>query len=192
MSLLIFDLDGTLVKLPINYDELRRRLYKEFGDEKVFTSIYSFLLSLTDDERVKAFEIIDEFELESIQNMYIDPKLNESFRIIEGVTKALVTLQGLKPASKVLEVLGLKDKFSIIVTREYSLNRTDQLMYVLEQAGVDKSRVVFIGDTENDHKASEAVGIRSIILGSTISNRKVDNLFTAVKLALEFLSMCPS
>lgn len=188
MSLIIFDLDGTLVKLPINYDKLRKRLYEEFGDEKVFASLYNFLLSLPNDKRRRAFEIMDEFELESIPNMHIDPTIHECFGIAKNVIKALVTLQGMRPAVKVLKTLGLEDQFSIIVTREYSLDRATQLIHVIEQLRFDKNKVVFIGDTDHDRRASEIVGIKSVILGSTVGGEKVDNILSAVKLALAILS----
>jgi len=187
MNLIIFDLDGTLVRLPIDYDSLRRRLYTEFGDKRVFESIYKFLLSLDDKGRERAFKIIDEFELESISSMYVDPTLNEGFSLIEDFEKALVTLQGLKPAKKILERIGLKDKFSIIVTREVSLDRTQQLMYVMNRLEANKEKTVFIGDTENDFRAAKTVGIVPIIVGSDIDGRNIDNILSAIKVAIGIL-----
>lgn len=187
MNLIIFDLDGTLVRLPIDYDSLRRRLYAEFGDKRVFESIYKFLLSLDDKGRERAFKIIDEFELGSISSMYVDPTLNEGFSLIEDFEKALVTLQGLKPAKKILERIGLKDKFSIIVTREVSLDRTQQLMYVMNRLEANKEKTVFIGDTENDFRAAKTVGIVPIIVGSDIDGRNIDNILSAIKVAIRIL-----
>lgn len=187
MNLIIFDLDGTLVKLPIDYEALRHRLYLTFDNRIVLDSIYRFLIHLDPKSREKAFRIMDKFELESIPQMYIDPTIHEGFRLIRDYTKALVTLQGWRPVIKILEEIGIRKEFSMIVTREYSLNRTEQLMYVLDRLNADRKRTVFIGDTQNDLEAAKIIGIFPIIMGSKIDGNQIKDILSAIRIAISRL-----
>ncbi len=187
MNLIIFDLDGTLVKLPIDYEALRHRLYLTFDNRIVLGSIYRFLIHLDPKSREKAFRIMDKFELESIPQMYIDPTIHEGFRLIRDYTKALVTLQGWRPVIKILEEIGIRKEFSMIVTREYSLNRTEQLMYVLDRLNADRRRTVFIGDTQNDLEAAKIIGIFPIIMGSKIDGNQIKDILSAIRIAISRL-----
>jgi len=184
MNLIIFDLDGTLVRLPIDYEALRLRLYESFNDPLVFDSIYKFLISLDRKRRQEAFRIMDEFELGSVNKMYVDPTIHEGFKLIRSYTKALVTLQGLKPAMLVLEKIGIKEEFSIVVTREFSLNRVEQIKYVMDKLGAEDERTIFIGDTENDLMAAKTLGILPIIVGSKVNGAPVNSILSAIRIAI--------
>lgn len=160
LSLVIFDLDGTLVKLPIDYDKMYDRLRKLFGleDRVVPLRTVDRLTRNNPLLRMRAFEILTEAELEALPRMRINPKLDELRKIFREVRKALVTMQGREVVDLILPRLGLR--FSAIVTREQSMDRSEQLRKALEDLEVRPGEALFIGDRLNDEVSARKVGCR--------------------------------
>ncbi|RLE36910.1 hypothetical protein DRJ17_07650 [Candidatus Woesearchaeota archaeon] len=90
--------------------------------------------------------------------------VGELFKLLDRVVplrtvdKALVTMQGPEVVNQILPLL--KIKFKIIVTREYSLDRAEQLRHVIACLGTQPARVLFIGDRFNDELGARNVGCR--------------------------------
>ena len=70
--------------------------------------------------------------------------------------KALVTLQGRNIVDAVLEKFQLS--FEVVVTREETLSRADQLLKAIKQLNVRKRNVLFVGNTDGDATAASKVG----------------------------------
>lgn len=182
MKLIIFDLDGTLIKLSVDYNKLRQELYKVFGDPLVFRSIYKFLINLSKEDRALAYRIIDNYEMRAVNKMQVNKDLKYVFRITRHLKKAIVTFQGLRPSQKILDLIGIKEEINLLVTREHTLDRKRQIMYVVDKLGFNLSNIGFIGDQISDEEAARALGIKYAIVG----REKTKTLRDAVRILLEY------
>jgi phosphoglycolate phosphatase-like HAD superfamily hydrolase len=70
--------------------------------------------------------------------------------------KALVTMQGKPLVQIALKRLGLS--FNVVITREDSLSRDEQLKIAAEKLGTQAQNILFIGNTNEDMVAAETVG----------------------------------
>jgi HAD superfamily hydrolase (TIGR01549 family) len=151
----IFDLDGTLVDLPIDYD----KLFKDFGklmktaDVRPLTKTISKLDEKTRNEVFKHWEKI---ELEALRKMILKTEGLELYKQYSGKPKALVTMQGKILVENALRQLGIF--FDLIVTRENSLDRVEQLKIAAQKLKTPVKCVLFIGNTEEDSEAAKKIG----------------------------------
>jgi len=167
---LIFDMDGTLLALPVNYSLLKIRLSKELG--RHVTSIFGTLVGLLREGNIEMYRrvlsILDEEELRAVENVRIFPDTIGVLRHFDrkGAKLALVTLQGRKVVRRILSMSQLGEFFGEenVVTREYSIFREVQLQRVLEMLEVEPSEAVFVGDRENDARAGREIGCRVFII----------------------------
>jgi len=173
-KVLILDLDGTLVTLPIKWDELRekvRRLLKTDHPLKPLAPSIPKAAKGRADLIRKAFRIIEKAELEASNNAKFDEELFNFLRWVKnkGMKVGLVTLQGEKPARKTLKRLGVLNFFDLIVTRESSLIRREQLMMSIRKFRVDPKEVIFVGDSYSDVKAGKELGLLTVVVGRQVS-----------------------
>jgi len=150
----IFDLDGTLIQLPIDYE----RLFQEF---KKIIKINNFHLLVETVSKLDArtrkdvFKVWDEAELAALTKMTINDEGIKIYKMFQQKPKALITLQGKALVKAALERLELS--FNIIFTREDSLNRVEQLKNAAQKLETQIQNVLFVGNTENDFLAAKKV-----------------------------------
>jgi len=171
----IFDLDGTLVNLPINWDEVREKVRKLLKTSHPLKPLGLSVYEITRNNpelRERAFKLIESEELKAALQAKYDSRLHEMIVQLKkaGLKIGLVTLQGLKTAILVLEKLGIKNLFDVIVTRERSVYRLEQLKIALRELKVKPEETIFVGDTIWDREAGETLGCKILIIGDTISN----------------------
>ncbi len=124
---IIFDLDGTLVTLPIRYELIQKKLRNLFNFENDINFsplIPSIIEHSKNDEKLirDAFELLCEEELiasESVKEidglqLVIDYLLSKKYSI------SLITMQCKKSTNVILKKLNLTTKFSSIITRDES------------------------------------------------------------------------
>ena len=176
----IFDLDGTLVTLPINYDELRMEMKKFFNVDYDFFRIIQTAVSLSKDDKnilEEAFEIICEKENDAIKGIKINDHAKDVLQLVKskGCNMALVTLQCRKAAEKILEIMEVKDLFSHIITRDESYDRFEQIMKIINDMSISGDNTTMIGDRLNDVECSLRAGCKSVIIGKRhkIKNERV-------------------
>ena len=153
----IFDLDGTLVKLPIDY----RALYEEFckiTGIKNIEPVTETVAALNEALREKVFETWTKAELAILQKMTAVKEGVELYEQYSEISKALVTMQGKRAVEKILSTLNLS--FLVIITREDSLDRAAQITLALEKLRLKPENVIVIGDRETDKIAAERVGCK--------------------------------
>jgi HAD superfamily hydrolase (TIGR01549 family) len=153
----IFDLDGTLVNLPIDY----RALYAEFRNitgTKNIEPITKTVAALNEALKGKAFETWTRAEFAILPKMTIIKEGVELYEQYSKIPKALVTMQGKNIVEKILSILNLS--FQVIITREDSLDRTAQIALALEKLGLKPENVIVIGDRETDKNAAEESGCK--------------------------------
>jgi HAD superfamily hydrolase (TIGR01549 family) len=159
----IFDLDGTLINLPIDYE----RLFQEFSKIMKTKNIHPVTktISKTDEKtRKKIFEAWEKTELAALKNKTL---INEGIALYKkhaNERKALVTMQGRTLVHNVLETLNLT--FDAVVTREDSLDRAEQLKTAAKKLEACLEDVLFVGNTKGDSIAAGKIGCKFMRVGN--------------------------
>ncbi|MEM3730878.1 MAG: HAD-IA family hydrolase [Candidatus Bathyarchaeia archaeon] len=151
----IFDFDGTLVHLQIDYDKLFKELSKITRIKNV-RPLTKVTAQLDEETKQKAFNVWNRIELEAITNMKVNSEGMAHYQRFLEKRKALVTMQG-KPFLEIaLKRLGIS--FDYIVTREDSLDRVKQLEIAAKKLRTLAQNILFIGNTDGDMIAAKNFG----------------------------------
>ena len=151
----IFDLDGTLVQLPIDY----KTLFEEFSRIMHASNVRPIVdtISRADEKTRKlVYAAWDKAELAVEKQVSANEAGMEIYKAHADKRKALVTLQGKAIVEAILKRFGLS--FDVVVTREDALFRVDQLKKAAEALNVNHSDVLFVGDTDGDANAAKKLG----------------------------------
>jgi HAD superfamily hydrolase (TIGR01549 family) len=161
IKLVIFDLDGTLIHLPINYSKLKCEVSRILGTENI-NSILKALSNAKEDDKKRIFSVLDKFENEALRDMREVSEGMKVYRSFRNKLKCLVTLQGRQVVEKVLKKTGLS--FDYIVTREDALARNEQIKIIIKKFKLNPESILFVGDRESDKKAAEIVGCKFMLI----------------------------
>ena len=151
----VFDLDGTLANVPIDYEKLFEEFRKIMNKDNVrpLTDIVS---KVDDPTRKQVFKAWDAAELAASKEVTFHQEGIEVYRKFVDKPQALVTMQGKKFAESVLKKAGFA--FKCIITREDTLNRVEQLKKAAKCLDVQNNDILFVGNTSNDSIAAEKLG----------------------------------
>ena len=171
MKLVIFDLDGTIVNLSIDWSRVRGLIKKALKVDDPLVPLFPSIEKLTEANRVlreKVYQIIEEEELKAVNRIHSNPKLLNALRTLResGCKLALVTLQGKRPTEFILERMGIRKYFDYVVTRGFSISREKQIEKVLRELNVLPKEAIMIGDRLSDKKAAEKCGCKSLLVDS--------------------------
>ncbi len=166
---IIFDMDGVLVALHLDMDILQERLKEVFEARIEAQQILSTCekLLVEDHERYKkALSALDNVELDAIdETLEIFPETKSVLeRLREDYELVLVTLQGKIPAYKVLDILGVRNFFKAIFTREDSFSRQEQIQMAAESLNFPCDEILVVGDRRNDIRCARNVGCKALII----------------------------
>ena len=153
----IFDLDGTLIHLPVDYEKMRSEFQKIIQIDNV-QPITEVISNLDKNSRHEVFRAWDKAELAAAPFLTINKEGMEVYKSYSQRPRALVTMQGRAIVKNILVLLKLN--FNFIVTREDSLNRKEQLEKAAEKLKRQCDNILFVGDTENDSMAAEKAGCK--------------------------------
>jgi HAD superfamily hydrolase (TIGR01549 family) len=152
----IFDLDGTLVDLPINYWAMSADFKQIMGVADV-RPILKTVAEIKDFQtRKRVFDTWERYEMAAIPKTLFHDEGIRIYRAHAGEPKALVTMQGRKATKEIMNKFELE--FKAVFTREDSFNRTEQLKMAAAQLKVNLREVLFVGNMDNDEEAAKAVG----------------------------------
>ena len=151
----IFDLDGTLVHLPIDYERLFKEFSKIMKTEEV-RPLTEKISRSNEKTRKRVLEVWDRFELEALRNFTVNEKGITLYQRFSKIPKALVTMQGKKVVENINKRLGLS--FNFTITREDTLDRTKQLQNAAQMLEAQPQNILFIGNTDDDYFAAEKFG----------------------------------
>lgn len=161
---LIIDVDDTLVVTSIDWGRVRSRLREELGveiPEKPLAEKIRLRIK-SSSKLTKALKIIEEEEMLSAKAVRRDDELVALLNELRGrrVRIAIVTLRSRASAEEVLRRLGIYSLIDILVTREDSVSRAEQLKIAVSALGVKNDEVIFLGDTEIDEGSARLLGIK--------------------------------
>lgn len=185
IRVLVFDLDGTLVKLPVDWNSVVQQLSEVVGkkvnsvlgvlNQYFNTSLYSRINKVLEVHELKSIN-----ELEILDNsVSLLRKLSNRYRI------SIVTMQSRRVAREVVHRMGISDIIDTILTREDARNRIEQLSYLLKILDEPSQNVLFIGDKALDVIAAYVNNVRSVI----VLRGRVNRLFTETDDVLEDLEV---
>ena len=187
---IIFDLDGTLISLHVDGAAFRKEIAGELANAgfrmdlidatSKGTYVQDILdrarsqvedgLVMADYELVKrrTFRALDLLEVEWIQHSRILPGAEAVLSRLSGegnapVTLALLTNSGRAATEYALERLGLGRYFARSFTRDdlpAMKPRPEGIASALKALALDRSEVLYVGDSPTDIMASKRAGIR--------------------------------
>ncbi len=155
----IFDLDGTLLDLPIDYEKFAKEIYR-VTKKDVKGSILKTVSSLEGDAKKAVFMIWGELEGAAWKDATVKKDGMKLYKKYSKKPKALVTLQGKTVVCNLTKALRLR--FNCVVTREDSLDRSEQLKIASQNLGVDVKNVLFVGNTDGDESAANICGCQFV------------------------------
>jgi HAD superfamily hydrolase (TIGR01549 family) len=152
----VFDLDGTLLDLPINYPRLVEKFKQLMGVDEV-RPILKTVAQIKDPQVLRqVFDSWTSFELEIIDKVTMHEEGMQLYRRHRGLPKALVTMQGKETLQKICQKFDLQ--FDVMFTREDSFNRAEQLKRAIAKLDFTPPDVLFVGNMDNDQAAAKQVG----------------------------------
>ncbi|MFX1323379.1 MAG: HAD family hydrolase [Promethearchaeota archaeon] len=177
-KVIIFDLDGTIVRLAADWNELKNILvdkYSELYDEHCsFKSVSACLSKIVErnDEDVlhNFFDVIRQYELKNIlENQPIEEVVflinnKEEFDIEKGIKLAILSLNTRETVITSLKLAKVFQKFDFIVGREDVRKwkpDPEGILKIQEKFKVKKEEMVYFGDLEKDILTGKNAGIKT-------------------------------
>jgi HAD superfamily hydrolase (TIGR01549 family) len=165
---IIFDLDGTLVRLPIRYEIIFEKLQNLFDTKDEFKPLIPTILKKANNDielLQQAFDLICEEETLAANNSEV---IDGAIDILNYFKKrnyslSLVTMQCMKAAKLVLDKMQISELFSSIITRDDSNQRSTQIKKSVEILSLSPDKVMVIGDRIHDVKSAKQVGCSAIL-----------------------------
>ena len=171
----IFDFDGVIIRLPVNWRKVRKELVSK-GLIKKYDSIMISLYKakLVDQELFnKIHSIVEKYELEAIKKIRRDEQMIESLKNLakRGFKLALVSKQSSRVLEEVLKMFDLDKEFDVVIGREKILLREEQIKYVINLLQGNSKDYIFVGDSLSDIVASARTGLLPCLLYTSPSPR---------------------
>jgi len=184
---IIFDLDGTLVQLPIRYDYLHNELKKLLRTDDELIPLISSIVNLARNGNMieEAFEIICREEIQSVNDMTITSDAEELLTYLKtkNYLLGLVTLQCKTATEQILAKMGISNLFNSILTRDDSYDRPDQIKKTLHRLDLSPSETIMIGDRLNDVESAQNLGCQSILISNKENHLRRLDINTIRKLS---------
>jgi HAD superfamily hydrolase (TIGR01509 family) len=163
----IFDMDGTLLSLPIDWRLVRSRLEDIAGREQ-FQPIFETMKDVifqSPEMKAELFGALDDYELNAERSALFHPGSRQVVETLSRDAKlALVTMQGKKVRDRLLQRFEVAPYFQVLLSREDSLDRAEQLNIALRALSVTEAEAVFVGDRLNDLNAAAKVGVDFVFI----------------------------
>ncbi len=181
----VFDLDGTLISLPVAWDEVRSELRKVTETAMNFNPFFldvQVIIARRPELRDPILRTIDHYECLAIPGASLNEGAYDALSKLAARGRlSLVTMQGSKACAQILERLGISRFFVSKFTREDSMDRVTQLRMAIKSLGAGEGKVVFVGDRINDLRAAREVGVRFVMIRSRPDNPPADALYRSVR-----------
>ena len=168
IKLFIFDLDGTIADLPINWTKVKEKIRKILETDHPLTPLIPSIEELATNSKLKKklYRVIDHEEMKIVKKLRFDEDIVKLFKRLKKVNcrLALVTLQGRKPAIEALKRLNIYKYFDLVISRNENKNREKQIEIALRKIGVEPSQSVVVADKFRDMLVAKRLGCMSIAI----------------------------
>jgi HAD superfamily hydrolase (TIGR01549 family) len=184
-KVIVFDLDGTIVRLAADWYSLLialnaryREKYKEKGRFNRVSALLNEIVARGDEEELQHnFSIIQQYELENITKtepikdvIYFIDNL-ELFGVNSVVKLAIFSLNTRATIIKSLQIAGIVDKFEFYIGREDVRAwkpEPDGLLKILDHFQVLSEDMIYFGDLKIDLLAGANAGVESYFISDLI------------------------
>ena len=164
----IFDLDGTLIQLPINYDVIQKNLKEFFNISENLKPLIPTIIELSknDQNKIKtAFSLICKEEILASKNFKI---MNEAVEVLKflkskNLILCLVTMQCRAALDEILYKMNILDLFDFVISRDENYDRFEQIQNSLNNISLNSSEVLVIGDRIHDVESAKKAGCIPIL-----------------------------
>ena len=164
----IFDLDGTLIQLPINYDIIQKNLKEFFNISENLKPLIPTIIALSknDQNKIKtAFSLICKEEILASKNFEI---MNDAIEILKflkskNLILCLVTMQCRAALNEILYKMNILDLFDFVISRDENYDRFEQIQNSLDNISLNSSEVLVIGDRIHDVESAKKAGCIPIL-----------------------------
>ncbi len=185
-KVIVFDLDGTIVRLAADWHALRKALnarysekYKEKSHFHSMSNLLSSIVARGDEEELHHnFSIMQNFENENItKNEPIEDVIyfinnKELFGVNSVVKLAVFSLNTKSTIIKSLQIAEIFNKFEFCIGREdvraWKPN-PEGLLKIREHFQVLKEDMIYVGDLKMDLLAGANAGVESYIIDDLIN-----------------------
>jgi phosphoglycolate phosphatase len=165
-KLIIFDMDGTLVDSSdmivnsinhireyLSLDILSKEvILQNINDPKIYANQFFYNNTYFDEEMTNKFNKY--YEKNCIVDLKLFPYTKQLLKDLSSKHKLVIaTNTPTNLANKMLEHLGIKDYFTLIVGSDIvktSKPNPDILLYIIQKFDIKKKDVLFIGDSQKD------------------------------------------
>ena len=189
----VFDLDRTLVTIPIDWPTVRKE-YERISGEKLDRTLMFLqlrqVLARRPELREPLFSMIDSFELRAAASTRPLEGAVDLLTMLSGRSRlALVTLQGRAVCAEISRLVGLGGFFSAQITREDSLDRGEQIQMAVRALNSSPEITLFVGDMENDVIGARKARVEVAIMGNRVmTNQRPDYSFASFSELKAFLT----
>ena len=186
-KVIVFDLDGTIVRLAADWHSLRRALITRFTEKnretinlKSMSAILSRIVEMEDEEELQLnFNLIQQYELENITSnepiketvYFINNK--EVFGVSPNAKLAVFSLNTHSTILISLKMAGILNEFEFFVGREDVRKwkpEPDGLLKILDFFKVNTKEMIYFGDSDIDLLAGTKAGIESYYIDTLINH----------------------
>jgi len=162
---IIFDLDGTLINLNVDWVNVKKKLQSIFKIN--FNPLFLKIIELKRSERIKAYEIIKKFERKSYGKWEINTSLvnwikknHKQYRILLLTNNSRETTERFLIKSNLEQFI----EFSICIDEtDFPKPHNSGLQSLLNLQSVDKNKVLLVGDSIREKILAENNNLDYII-----------------------------
>jgi HAD superfamily hydrolase (TIGR01549 family) len=152
----IFDLDGTLVDLPLNYWAMFAEFKQILGVSEV-QPLLETITKISDlQKRKRIFDTWERYEMAVVQKTIVHEEGYRIYKANQDKPKVLVTLQSRKVSGVIMDKFKLS--FGAVFTREDSVSRSEQLNMAAQKLNLPLRDILFVGNSDNDAQAAKQAG----------------------------------
>ena len=165
---IIFDLDGTLIQLPIDYQKVQKNLKEFFNISNEFKPLIPTIIkkSKNDQNKIRtSFDLICKEEILASDNFKTMNNALETLKFFKSknLSLCLVTMQCKDALEKVLQKLQISDLFDSVISRDESFDRQKQIELSLQNIVLTPSEILVVGDRIHDIESAKKIGCMPIL-----------------------------
>lgn len=164
----IFDFDGTIGTIPVDWDGVRKKLKEVTRSQVEFKPVFPTIAEVVskDPKLLRpVLDAIDGFEWAAVPSARL---YEGSYELLSRLSReakvSLVTMQGERACSALLERFDISQFIMRRFVREDSMDRAQQLGLAISSMKVPRESTVFVGDRLNDLNAAKKVGVRFVLI----------------------------
>lgn len=142
---MIFDLDGTLIDIPVDWEAYKA----ERGHRNI----------------MECLDILEKYEMKNINDIRLKNDIIDLARNLSDKKLAIFSKTTRKVVDIAIKKIGIK--FDIIVSiNDVVKPKPDPegIEIILKKLGIPKEKTIYIGDRDVDKKAGERAGVKTVLV----------------------------